>query len=198
MRIIILSKAPVPGKVKTRLLTRYTVEQAAKLHEQMASTVIKKALKVCSDIWLAVDDIKHPFFMPYANHPHIKLFKQSGGELGERLARLHRQSLSTDNQAILFLGTDSPHISPDRYYEANAQLKAHDIVIGPVEDGGYDLIGLKVWTPTVFQNINWGTATVFEETIHTINDLGLSVKALDMSFDLDRPQDIDRAPPHTW
>lgn len=198
MRIIILAKAPVPGKVKTRLLTHYTAIQAADLHKQMVRVVLKKAQSVCNDIWFAVDNPNHPFCLACSNQASIKLYGQSDGDLGERLTDLLKQSMATDAQHILFLGTDSPHISPDRYIEAQRQLETYDVVIGAVEDGGYDLIAVKEFVPQIFSGIDWGTKYVLKETLSIINSLGLSVKVLDVSFDLDRPQDLERAPPSSW
>jgi len=198
MRVIILSKAPVVGRVKTRLTPVYSAKQATELHKQMIDTVLRKTCSVFDDIWLAVDDISHGFFKDIAKSYSFKLCSQGQGDLGHRLSHLMQLSFDYDDEPIMFLGTDSPHVDVARYIQVQSSLSNHDMVIGPVEDGGYDLIAMNQCTPHVFDNINWGDSSVFNKSISNINKLGLNAKALDYSFDLDRPEDLERAPPHSW
>ena len=199
MRVIILAKAPVAGKVKTRLMPQYTAEQATSLQQQMTQTVLNKVCSVYTDVWLAVDDAKHPFFQALRNQGlSFELHDQGQGDLGQRLQRLSARSFANSPSPILLIGTDSPHIHVDRYKQAEISIQQHDAVIGPVEDGGYDLIALSADHSEVFTGIAWGSSTVFKETLININDLALSLKVLDLSFDLDRAEDVERAPPHVW
>jgi len=198
MRVIILAKAPVVGKVKTRLIPQYTAEQAAELHQQMVKVVMVKVCSVFDDVWLAVDDVNHHFFKKLRTAFDFELHEQGQGNLGNRLQTLSAASFALDDNPVLFLGSDSPHVHISRYHSAASALKLDNVVIGPVEDGGYDLIGMTSHCPSVFDDIHWGTDSVFHETMNNISNLGLSVKALGMSFDLDRAEDIKRAPPQTW
>jgi len=198
MRVIILSKAPVVGKVKTRLMPVYSAKQAAELHKQMINTVLRKTCSVFDDIWLAVDDINHVFFKDMAKLHSFKLCHQGQGHLGQRLNHLMLQSFDYDDEPIMFLGTDSPHVDVARYIQVQSSLSSHDMVIGPVEDGGYDLIAMNRFSPHVFDNINWGESDVFNKSMNNINELLAVIKVLDCSFDLDRPEDLERAPPQSW
>jgi len=198
MRVIILAKAPVPGQVKTRLMAKYTAEQAAHLHEKMVISTLAKACDVFKDVWLAVDDQEHPFFKGVCKRFSPLLRSQSQGDLGERLKGLMVASFAKDDSPVMFLGTDSPHVSRQRYKDANQALQSHDVVIGAVEDGGYDLIALKEPCSELFSGIDWGSESVFNETMNIINKLRLTVDVLSTSFDLDRPEDLDRAPPDSW
>ncbi len=198
MRIIILSKAPIAGKVKTRLMPEYTAEQAVNLHKQMTETVMAKVCSIFDDVWLAVDDIEHPFFQTLLQKFTCKLKYQGDGDLGQRLQALSATSFAKDDASIMFLGTDSPHVAIERYLQAAEALVNHDVAIGPVEDGGYDLIAIRSNFPEVFQNIDWGSNTVFDRTLNNINKLRLNVKVLGKSFDLDFAKDLKRALPDTW
>ncbi len=198
MRVIVLSKAPIAGKVKTRLMPRYTAEQAATLHKQMTEVVVTKVCSIFDDVWLAVDDIEHQFFQRLQQEHACQLQHQGLGDLGQRLQSLAAASFKGESRPIMFLGTDSPHVNIGRYQQAMAALNNHDVVIGPVEDGGYDLIAMANYSPSIFDDIDWGSSTVFDKTISNISRLGLSVKALDMSFDLDYAEDLKRAPTNTW
>jgi len=198
MRVIILAKAPVVGKVKTRLIPQYTAEQATELHQQMVKVVMAKVCSVFDDVWLAVDDVNHHFFKKLRTEFDFELCNQGQGNLGNRLQTLSATSFTLDDKPVMFLGSDSPHVHISRYQSVASALRQHSIAIGPVEDGGYDLIGITSHCPRVFDNIHWGTDSVFYETMNNISHLGLTVKALAMSFDLDRAEDIKRAPPQTW
>ncbi|MCF6208958.1 MAG: DUF2064 domain-containing protein [Ghiorsea sp.] len=157
--------------------------------------------KVCSvfdDIWLAVDDVEHDFFKQLQVEFDFELCNQGKGELGNKLQTLSTASFSLDDKPVMFLGSDSPHVNICRYQSAKNALTQHSVVIGPVEDGGYDLIGMTSHYPGVFDDIHWGTDSVFCETMNNISNLELNVNVLDISFDLDRAEDIKRAPPQTW
>jgi len=198
MRIIVLSKAPVPGKVKTRLLPKFTAEQACELHQKMVVKVLEKALLVSADIWLAVDNPLHPFFLEATKGSSIRLINQGQGDLGARLIHLMEQSFAKDCESVMFLGTDSPHVSTERYLQACSHSQQHDVVVGAVEDGGYDLILIKQPHVGIFQSITWGSSTVLNETLMLCKQFDLSVSILTESFDLDRPEDLERAPLHSW
>ncbi len=198
MRIIILGKAPVPGRVKTRLMPEYSAVEAAALHARMMETVLKKVCSCFDDVWLAVDDIHHEVVKSLVKRFRIELHAQVSGDLGKRLQALMRESLARDEKPLMFLGTDSPHVAIQRYQAAKTALKQHDIVVGAVEDGGYDLIAVRQNLPEVFEYIPWGSALVMRETLKNINKLNLDVKVLPTSFDLDKPEDLRRAPPASW
>jgi len=105
MRVIVLSKAPIPGKVKTRLMPAYSAEQAAALQQLMTTTVIEKVCSIYSDVWLAVDEVTHPFFQELATTFEIQVYSQGEGTLGERMQHLMLESFRSNPVPILFLGS---------------------------------------------------------------------------------------------
>jgi len=192
MRIIIMCKAPVAGRVKTRLTPAFTPEEAAQLHCSMAKTVINNVSAMFSDCQIASDDISHPFFEQF----ELSLIDQGEGNLGDRMSRLLQTAFDDGGDSVLFLGTDSPHMPGSRLTRAAALLNSFDLVIGPVEDGGYDLIAMKKPHRELFREIQWSSQYVLQETRHHADLLKLNTALLDMSFDLDTPESLYRAAPN--
>lgn len=193
VRLIVMCKAPVPGKVKTRLMDALSAEEAARLHQSMAETVIGRAKRLFRDVRIAADDPAHPFFARF----DLPLIRQGEGSLGERMTRLMHRLFATDGRAVMFLGTDSPHMADARLLMASRWLQEVDVVVGPVEDGGYDLIGLTHDWP-VFDNVSWSTTEVLQQTLANCARLGLSSRLLDVGFDIDTAIDLARARNAGW
>lgn len=189
--VMIMCKAPVAGAVKTRLMVKYSAEQAAQIHMAMAETVIRRAMRLFEDVRIAADDPGHGFFAQFG----IPVVEQGQGSLGDRMARL--LSGAAENGSVLFLGTDSPHMSDARLLEAADALDGSDVVIGPVEDGGYDLIALQRDWP-VYEGVEWSTGEVLAQTLANCRKLRLKRWLLDISFDIDTPDDLARAEASGW
>jgi len=193
VRVIIMCKAPLEGRVKTRLMSKYSAAEAAAIHRAMATMVIERALRLFADVRIAVDDLSHPFFARFA----APLVAQGEGDLGERMGRLMQAAFADGASSVLFLGTDSPHMPDVRLVQAAAALETHDTVIAPVEDGGYELIALRIDQP-VFSDVIWSSASVLDQTLTNIHRLGLSCKLLAPGFDIDTPEDLARARTSPW
>jgi len=193
VRVIIMCKAPVPGRVKTRLMSRYSADQAAAWHAAMATTVIKRAVRLFEDVLIAADDVAHPFFADF----DLTVVAQGEGDLGERMDRQLATAFSDGTKAVLLLGTDSPHMPDSRLIDAVNALKGADVVLGPVEDGGYDLVGMN-GLRTVFNGVIWSSGQVLEQTVEQCHCQQLTVRQLDTDFDVDFPEDIARAGQSGW
>jgi len=189
IRPIVFCKAPVAGRVKTRLQPVFSSEQAMHIHVAMATQVINRVLKLYPCAWIAADDPYHPFFQRF----DATVLPQGEGDLGMRMGRLAERAMAYGARGVLLLGTDSPHMSVARLYCAMRLLRRYDVVLGPVEDGGYDLLALRGPTEEFFQDIAWGTSTVLDDTIKQASALGLSCRCMSMGFDVDMPDDFARA-----
>jgi len=187
--VIIMCKAPIEGKVKTRLMSKYTAAEATAWHKAMASTVIDRAKRLFQYVWLAADDVQHPFFSPFK----LPVYAQGEGGLGARMGCLMEQASQNEFRKILFLGTDSPHIPDGRLLQASAALDDYDVVLGAVEDGGYDLIAMNHAYPALFSGISWGSEHVLKQSLAIVQKQGLSYLVLEESFDVDTPDMLDRA-----
>ena len=193
IQVIIMCKAPVAGAVKTRLMASYSAQQAAELHMAMATAVIERAKRLFDDVVIAADDSEDPFFKGF----DLPVRSQGEGNLGVRMQMQMQHAFDDGASAVLLLGTDSPHMTDKRLLEASKGLQTNDIVIGPVEDGGYDLLAMsKLYS--LFDQVEWSSGQVLAQTLYNIHQQGLSEKQLDMSFDVDFPEDIDRAILEGW
>jgi rSAM/selenodomain-associated transferase 1 len=193
MRVIIMCKAPVSGRVKTRLMSHYSADEAAVLHAAMATTVIKRAVRLFDDVVIAADDVSHPFFAGFG----LTLLAQGEGDLGERMDKQLAAAFADGVDAALLLGTDSPHMPDSRLIAASDALKHADVVLGPVEDGGYDLVAMNR-LQSIFSEVEWSSAQVLKQTVKNCHRHGLTVQQLDTGFDVDFPEDIDRARQNGW
>ena len=194
VRVMILCKAPVAGRVKTRLMPDYPAEEAARLHAAMARTVISRTRSLFTDVRIAADECGHPFFADL----DLPVVAQGPGDLGERLISLSERAFAENGSPVLFLGTDCPHMPAERLMRAATLVRTHDVVLGPVEDGGYDLIACRRCLPGVFERIRWSSPHTLEDTLARINALGLSEALLDSSFDVDCAGDVARAVANGW
>lgn len=192
--LIIMCKAPVEGKVKTRLMAKYTAAQAMAWHQAMATTVIERAKRLFQHVWLAVDDTAHPFFKTFG----LPLYAQGEGDLGERMAHLLKQASQHGYKKILFLGTDSPHMPDKRLLQVTSALNEYDVVLGAVEDGGYDLIAMNGAYPVLFSDIAWSSEHVLKQTLAIIQKQQLNCLVLEESFDVDTPEMLERAKHAGW
>jgi len=194
MRLIVMCKAPVAGRVKTRLRPQYSAAEAATLHAAMARTVVVRARHLFADVLVAADDPAHPFFAELG----VPVLWQGEGSLGERMAGLLQQAMAGGVDQVMFVGTDSPHMPETRLTAATDLLARHDVVLGPVEDGGYDLIAMNGNYPQLFDDIDWGTPEVLRQSLQRAESMGLATGLLDVSFDVDSADDLRRAKLAGW
>ncbi|MCW8911520.1 MAG: TIGR04282 family arsenosugar biosynthesis glycosyltransferase [Gammaproteobacteria bacterium] len=191
-KIIVFAKTPVTGKVKTRLIPELGAQGAKQLHCRM----IEHTLDVLTENTLApielhcTPDISDDYICQLGKHYNIPLKCQQGDDLGERMSNALDQSLHNSSHAIL-IGTDCPSISSAYIQKAIEILQNdNDVVIGPAEDGGYVLIGIKSNQPDIFTHIDWGTHQVLQQTRDQIHRQGLNLRELDILWDIDTPDDL--------
>ncbi|MCK5617770.1 MAG: glycosyltransferase, partial [Candidatus Krumholzibacteria bacterium] len=108
-----------------------------------------------------------------------------GGSLGERLQAAFQTLLEGDNRLALIIGSDSPDIPIQYVKRAFLKLKHKDVVLGPACDGGYYMVGLKSPAPELFDDIDWGGQTVFEQTLERIYQSGLTLSIMPLWYDVD-------------
>jgi rSAM/selenodomain-associated transferase 1 len=199
----IFCKAPIPGEVKTRLIPDLGVESATALHQQMAQRVINLCLATeitdvaDVELWCS-PSICHEFYDQFdtnSTRKGVVRHLQVGNDLGQRMANGFNNGV-TRNPAIL-IGTDCANLDIDYLVHAMSQLENHDAVIGPAEDGGYGLIGLRHPCVDVFRNISWGTENVCAQTCDVLNRLEINSQKLNWAllpllWDVDRIEDVER------
>ena len=191
-RILIFCKAPIPGKVKTRLLPAICAGEAAGIYKKLARRMIDCSLRSSLapvEIW-CYPDAKHEFFHQFSD---IELLAQQGEDLGGRMLQAAHHSLGRPGvEKVLIVGTDCPTLDEEYMNLALSILDSHDAVLGPAEDGGYGLIGLKTAATSLFADMTWSTSQVCAETCRRLNDLNYNWSLLPLIWDVDRPEDLER------
>ena len=186
--IQILCKAPVLGKVKTRLIQEMGKRRALDLYLQMFERLMAElsASRFKTELWISPDK-DHAFFERYA----LARFQQAGTDLGVRMSTALHDGLAR-HESVILVGTDLPLVNRSYIEQAVNALRDHDVIIGPAEDGGYGLVGVKGETPDMFSDIDWGTERVLSQTCARLNRDQLDFGLLPLIWDVDRPEDLQR------
>lgn len=191
--LCVFAKAPVPGKVKTRLIPYMDAESACQLHRQLIEQCLRRidAKDLCtSQLWST--DIEHDFIAEMGKEYGLTLYKQQGNNLGHRMAYAVKASLQ-DYRYVVLIGTDCPGLDAGYIERVIQQLHAGaDCVLGPAEDGGYVMLGLSAYDDSLFRDIEWGTSQVAAITRQRIKALGWRCEEMPVLWDVDRPSDYER------
>lgn len=195
--IVVMGRVPSPGRVKTRLTTLVSAELAARLYEAFLRDVLERAATAGAALGAAVR-----FSVALAEGesldaaaallpPGVTPVAQGGGGLG---ARIESARVAGDADHVLVLGSDAPTMDEARYAQAFEALDAGcHAVFGPVEDGGYDLVGFAGPQLELLREIPWSTEAVMTTTRLRAAAAGLRIRELALGYDVDRPEDLARA-----
>lgn len=190
--LIVFARAPVPGKCKTRLIPELGEAGAAALQQELIEHTLQQLCTqaLCQTQLWCYPDIHHACFESLANKYALSLHRQQGNNLGEKM---HHALSQQHSPYSILVGTDIPLLSREYLDQAITVLhEGKDAVIGPAEDGGYVLLGLQQSVASLFEGINWGTATVFAQTCEKMTAAGLSWQAIDTLWDLDDAVNLPR------
>ena len=189
--LILFAKSPLPGQVKTRLLPEYTAQQAAVIHQQLVEYAVSRLARTSSyDFQLHCSpDENHRFFQYLKTIYKVSLQCQAQGDLGERMSQALFNAL-LEYKKVVLIGSDVPAINAGYIQSAFEALDDNQIVLGPADDGGYVLVGLTQPKPMMFDQINWGSEQVLQQTIDRLSPEYPLL--LDTLWDVDRPEDVTR------
>jgi uncharacterized protein len=186
--VCVFLKPPLPGRVKTRLIPTVGAESAAALAEAFFHDTwdFVESLSWAEPIVASTDSLKAEV-LP---RPDSRVWLQGDGDLGARIERILSRALTLAPFAMA-LGADSPGI-PARFLErAHEALQSADAVLGPCEDGGFYLLGVRDCPPGLLAGIPWSQATTFASTLNRLGERGLKTTVLDPWYDIDRPEDLE-------
>lgn len=191
--LIIFAKAPIPGRVKTRLQPYLSPNGCAKLQASFILDTVMLAQEVKgAEILLACHPgIEDPFLKEVSDYFGIRPFRQVGKTLGERISNAVKYVLKIGYGKAVIIGSDSPDLPAGYISKAFVQLDLKDMVLGPSRDGGYYLIGMKEELP-IFDNIPWSTDKVFEMTVKKAEERGITFSILQEWYDIDTWKDLQR------
>ncbi len=183
--LVVMAKAPLPGRVKTRLCPPLEHAQAAALAEAaLADTLTAVSWTPAARRVLVLDGVPGAWLPP-----GFEVIAQRGNGLAERLSNATRDV----GEALLFVGMDTPQLTRALLCDALARLASPDTgaVIGPTTDGGYWTIGLRDPDPAVFDDVPMSTDGTAGAQRARLRRLGLRVAELETLRDVDTYEDAE-------
>lgn len=191
--VVVFSKVPRVGAVKTRLAAALGEAGAFRLYEAFLADTFARSMRVAAVVQARVvfahagplTAAPAPDWLP----PAVETMPQRGANLGERMDHAIRDA---GGERVVLLGGDSPSMRDDRLLLAFAACDRGEAVLGPVDDGGYNVIGLPAPEPELFRDVAWSTPQVFETTVRRARAAGLPLTVLETAYDVDRPEDLAR------
>lgn len=191
--LVVVAKTPLPGEVKTRLLTKLDPGEATDLYSCFIRDRIREMTRL-QGIDLAIaftPEASEAYFARFLSNGY-RLFPQQGRDLGERLHNIFVQKLRQGYQAVCIIDSDTPDLPHSLVVQAFQWLSsdAADAVFGPCEDGGYYLVGLRKAQSALFSDIPWSTSRVLPLSLQKAEALGLRSRLLPQWNDLDTVDDL--------
>jgi len=185
--MILFAKAPIPGRVKTRLATAIGAGPAAELYRAFVADTISKLAEFrdVADIELHTDTLTDAW-----TEQGVARDLQVASGLELKLLHALAGALQTGRPQVMVLGGDSPTL-PRGHIQRLLDSKA-DVALGPCEDGGYYAIACRRVHSEMFTGVEWSTSHVLEQTERAVRASGLSVESGDLWYDVDGPEDLAR------
>ena len=185
--LLIFTRNPKLGKCKTRL--------AATIGDQAALDIYMILIRHTAEITKDLSCSKEVYYSEEV--PENDLWDkdnyakqlQEGNDLGERMYNAFKSGFQKGYKKIILIGSDIYDLNSETIEEAFVEIENADFVIGPAADGGYYLVGMKTLNNEIFQNKNWGTETVLEDTLNNLNHK--KVKLLEIKNDIDVYEDLE-------
>ena len=187
--LFIFLKAPVAGRVKTRLGAEIGVGRATALFRVMTQQTIARAAIGPWRTVLAVDPPSASSGFGNLWPLHLMRVVQVQGDLGERMGAVAKLA---ESGPVVIVGADAPSLRNYHIRMAFKKLRMHDAVFGPARDGGYWLIGLarRRAAPNLFENVRWSTAHTLTDTIATLPPM-FEISHLPTMTDVDTKADLN-------
>ena len=191
--LIIFTRNPVLGKVKTRLAKTVGDKTALDIY----TFLLKKTKEITLDspcdkvVYYSEKLIKNDIW----NCNSFRKEVQSGEDLGAKMKNSFYDAFENNYRKVVLIGSDIYDLESYHINEAFKKLDTNDVVMGPALDGGYYLIGLKKMHPKIFDNKRWGSSTVRKDTLKNLEKV--DVHLLPILNDVDVIEDIEHHPAFT-
>ena len=188
--LLIFTRNPELGKVKTRLAKTVGDETTLEIYKFLLKKTRDISSKVTSDkaVYYSVKVREYDIWDSTIYQKH----QQVGEDLGIRMLHAFKDSFDVGYDKVMIIGSDLYDLTTQNIENAFIQLNTNDVVIGPAEDGGYYLLGMNSLHSTIFKNKNWGTASVRKDTLADLKDK--KVHLLNELNDVDTFEDIQHHP----
>lgn len=196
--LVIMVKAPIEGKAKTRL-NKWLVEgETLELYRCLLLDRFELLLRIPEEtvkLFISVYPYREKQaiweLIPPGARKRFKLIPQRGGNLGERIISVFTAFDYSKNR-VAIIDTDTPYVTSQILMDAFNKMEDSDVVIGPAKDGGYYFLGLNKFYRSLFEGIPWGRREVLNRTLAAAEKLGLRIKFLETLEDIDTKDDAIR------
>jgi rSAM/selenodomain-associated transferase 1 len=190
--LLVVAKRPAPGHTKTRLSPPLSPQQAADLYECFLKDTLAIMRRV-PDVQPVIAYLprgEEDYFTGLA--PDFDLLPQQGSDLGSRLDNALTHYLELGYSGVAVMDSDGPTLPPRCLELAFERLETADVVLGPCDDGGYYLIGLKKPAPRLLREVRMSTPRVAADTLALAQEMGLRVALLPAWYDVDDARSLRR------
>ena len=187
--IIFFTRVPLPGLTKTRLIKDFSSQEACRIHEIMLKSIFKSIKETNADVFIYINPIEKKEVL-FGLIGENNYYPQIGQNLNEKMKNAIFDVLDLGYDKVILLGSDLIGIDRDYLENAFELLKDKDIVLGPVEDGGYCLIGMKKKESSPFEETKLSHGRVLENLIDRIEREDLTYGLLKEIFDVDEIDDF--------
>ena len=190
--VLLFVKAPIKGRVKSRLAVVVGEEAALALYRGFILDTIAAVEEVGDGLRIAVHPPDALQAVSAWLGPSYELMPQRGDDLGARMSNAFEAAFAQGCSRAILIGSDIPDLPSQMVRDSLAALESHDAVIGPAEDGGYYLIGFQrsAFLPAIFRGMAWSTNTVFYDTMHKLREASLRVHVAPQWRDVDTREDL--------
>ncbi len=190
--IIIMTKIPRAGNVKTRLQPFLSPEKSAEIATAFLKDAESKARKTCGKTIIAFAPRQEKDALLNFVSAQNTFIAQSGENLGERMQTAFQFAFENGSDSVVLIGTDSPSFPAEFIEQSFKSLENSDVVLGESEDGGYYLIGLKTLRKEIFENVEWSSPETFIQTVRNIENCKLKLSFIPKWHDVDLPEDLNK------
>jgi rSAM/selenodomain-associated transferase 1 len=189
--LIIFTRNPISGMVKTRLAAAIGDEKALEIYESLRNHTAAVTEKVKAKRTIYFSSFIPSSDLLLTGQTTARL--QQGADLGERMHQALSSGFKTGAHRVVLIGTDCHELKPEIIEEAFSALEHSDTVIGPAKDGGFYLIGMKKAIPELFLEREWSNPDVLQESIDILLRLNISFKQLRELSDIDTLEDLKQS-----
>ena len=189
--LFIFVKNPEQGMVKTRLAADIGNDAALNVYNRLLEYTesVATRIEVHKQIWYSKEIESDDLWPDSGYEKRI----QSGKDLGERMSNAFSENEKSGFKKQVIIGSDCAELTAGHINKAFSKLDEYDVVLGPSEDGGYYLLGMRSYKPELFEGMSWSTENLYLETKETIRSLKLSFAELEMLNDIDTLDDLNKS-----
>jgi rSAM/selenodomain-associated transferase 1 len=187
--LIIFTRNPELGKVKTRLAKTIGDVNALQVYRDLLLHTMEQTENIACDKFVFYDSaiVEGDIWKESVFQKSI----QSKGDLGQKMRNAFEQLFEKGYTRCIIVGSDLFELKSAIIETAFTELERNDVVLGPAEDGGYYLLGLKKMIPSIFLNKDWGNSTVLRDTLKDL--INHKINFLETLNDIDTFEDLKKS-----